>query len=426
MKKKLLLIIVLVVAAILATVITVNGSRRSKYNAAIDLGHKYLSEMKFEEAISSFQEALAINAEDPQAIDGMKETYIAWGRSSAEADDWAHSIECIDAALSIDKSGDFKDRLEKESEEWIYVGVSADDYDKQLERIDQLKEVITDESLEEEAKDLQQKKVNKALKEKEAKKVEETAQKVKENSLKEFDDFNHNPIYSYAVSSDLEAAYQKIQETEDLSVASSVFHLYDRPLPAYLFTGEYYNNDKTKPLILVILTDKVATYYNTYVVDTQAKTLSRVSSKEYWDIYGSAALGYPSEDELVSENNSAGPAISYKDKYDLVESEVTGKEKIVAQGFEEMLKNKQVGQTDDIESSIMFSGFSYEEDQKTITGLKWDIGCLIDERFYFFTAKTDETNKTIEFVCNGRYSDYSYYDQGSKYFDQEEQYSYSY
>ena len=118
MKKKLLVFSALIIAAILVTAIAVSGSRRSKYNSAIDLGQKYLTEMKYEEAIAAFQEALGIDVSSDEAVAGLKESYIGKGKSAAKTD-WQTSLECIKKLVEIDDSEAFKEELANESLSWV-------------------------------------------------------------------------------------------------------------------------------------------------------------------------------------------------------------------------------------------------------------------------------------------------------------------
>ncbi|MBR5969762.1 MAG: tetratricopeptide repeat protein [Lachnospiraceae bacterium] len=103
--RKRIIIIVSAVAslalAIAVGVVVYSNTPAQRMKRQIDLGNRYLSELKYEEAIAAFSEALEIDARNETALSGLADAYYGNAGDHAARGDYAGAIDNYQAVVNI-------------------------------------------------------------------------------------------------------------------------------------------------------------------------------------------------------------------------------------------------------------------------------------------------------------------------------------
>ena len=105
MKKKIGAIAIIAVI-ILAVSVTITGQRRPRIQAVLEQGNRYLTELKYQDALAAFMEAIEIEPDNEAALSGITDTYLAWAdsivtRSAAVSDPAGYSVSDYKDAMKI-------------------------------------------------------------------------------------------------------------------------------------------------------------------------------------------------------------------------------------------------------------------------------------------------------------------------------------
>lgn len=150
MKNKRLIIIVvaaIILALVCGSVIFSNSPAR-KVKEQLELGQKYLTELKYEEAIACFDKALEIDRNNTSVQDAIIDTYCKWSKSIAETGDYDKAIEIIDVALN--RFPENESLLKAESDIQIMYAdslVREDDYSEAISAVEAFAETNSSEVL---------------------------------------------------------------------------------------------------------------------------------------------------------------------------------------------------------------------------------------------------------------------------------------
>ena len=144
--KTLLKVLAMIAAAVLGAVIGISlaiyGSPKSQLGRALEEGQRYLSELQYEEAITSFRAALEIDPADKTAVDGIKDAYVGWA-DSLKDDDWVMALACIASALEMDNSTAYRTELSETCAAWIATPDSYEGCEESYDKLVELEVVVS-------------------------------------------------------------------------------------------------------------------------------------------------------------------------------------------------------------------------------------------------------------------------------------------
>ncbi len=104
--KKIWPIILIVIIATAAGVILFNNTDTARFRKQLNLGQRYLSEMKYEEAVVAFNQAIEI---DPRSVDaylGLADAYIGLGDEEA-------ALAALKAGYEVTGDERLKERIDE-------------------------------------------------------------------------------------------------------------------------------------------------------------------------------------------------------------------------------------------------------------------------------------------------------------------------
>ena len=131
-------IIVGVIAALVILVVigmvAFSNFPSQKIKKQLDLGQKYLTELKYEQAVAAFKEALDIDPNNEDAIAGITKTYGEWSEDLISKEKYASAVKRLDEAMDLlPDNQDFVDMQADAYIAWIDSRLSEGDYSKAQE-----------------------------------------------------------------------------------------------------------------------------------------------------------------------------------------------------------------------------------------------------------------------------------------------------
>lgn len=143
-------------ALAVGTIIYSTGSKGRKLNVQLDLGQKYLAELKYEEAVSAFKEALAIEPKNQEAISGFTEANKGLSGELAARSEFEKAILALDEARAI--LPDSPELIAMESDtylQWCDFVMGDENYEDAIKLLLEGYEKLGDERLKQRADELQ-------------------------------------------------------------------------------------------------------------------------------------------------------------------------------------------------------------------------------------------------------------------------------
>ncbi len=125
--------VALAIVAISIGVVAFSNSPSQRVKKQLELGQKYLSELNYEQAVAAFKEAIAIDANNKDAFDGLNAAYFGWGNALVSDNSYERAIQVISEALEVfPDSGEFKEQLVTAYLDWAEYCFLQGDIDEAI------------------------------------------------------------------------------------------------------------------------------------------------------------------------------------------------------------------------------------------------------------------------------------------------------
>ena len=189
MKNKSRLVIVIIFAIVATIVIGFisysSGSTARKLKVQLDLGHQYLNDLDYENAVTAFKEALAIAPGNKKAISGFTEANKGLSDGLVAKSEFENAILALDEARTV--LPDNPDLIAMEGDiylQWADFVFEEDNYEDAIKLLMEGYEKLGDERLKERADELQAE-YDKYLSKRESIKVRARIEKTDYEGIKE-------------------------------------------------------------------------------------------------------------------------------------------------------------------------------------------------------------------------------------------------
>lgn len=146
--KRMLFIIVAIIIAILTVggIVHIN-SPSHKIEKYLSLGEKYLSELKYEDAVMAFDKVLEIDAKNIKAIEREEEAYSAWAQSEVDNGEYDKAIDVLNAGYIKLKSSTIREKMTPTYLMWADSLCVVGDFDRAVSVLENGAKSVSDKRL---------------------------------------------------------------------------------------------------------------------------------------------------------------------------------------------------------------------------------------------------------------------------------------